>query len=86
MGVWKANGKSRYPRRCKLSWILEQIGKKLTAEIQNVTVIRSFEVKEERAFLLTFKSRKPDWSLLGLDGIDRLPAVSWKLKNLENFR
>ena len=47
-----------------------------------MTVIRSFEVKEERAFLLTFKSRKPDWSLLGLDGIDRLPAVRWKLKNL----
>lgn len=37
---------------------------------------------EERSFLLTFKSRKPDWSLLGLDGVDRLPAVRWKLKNL----
>ena len=37
---------------------------------------------QERAFLLSFKNRTPDWSLLELSGIDRLPAVRWKLQNL----
>ena len=37
---------------------------------------------EERAFLLSFKSRKPDWFLLGLNDVEQLPAVRWKLKNL----
>ena len=40
---------------------------------------------EERAFLLTFKSRKPDWSLLGIANIEQLPAVRWKLNNLEKM-
>lgn len=40
---------------------------------------------EERAFLLTFKSRKPDWSLLELANVQQLPAVRWKLNNLEKM-
>jgi len=34
---------------------------------------------------LTFKSRKPDWSLLGLANVQQLPAVRWKLNNLEKM-
>jgi len=30
--------------------------------------------EEERSFLLTFKSRKPDWSLLGIANIEQLPT------------
>lgn len=40
----------------------------------------------ERKFLLTFKNKQPDWSLLGLEGIDRLPAVRWKLQNLQRMK
>ncbi|WP_113906817.1 nucleotidyl transferase AbiEii/AbiGii toxin family protein [Aliidiomarina celeris] len=40
---------------------------------------------DERAFFLTFKSRKPDWSLLGLASVQQLPAVRWKLNNLEKM-
>ncbi|WP_258239710.1 nucleotidyl transferase AbiEii/AbiGii toxin family protein [Pseudidiomarina homiensis] len=39
----------------------------------------------ERKFLLTFKSRKPDWSLLGVANVQQLPAVRWKLDNLEKM-
>jgi len=38
--------------------------------------------QQKRAFLLSFKSCTPDWSLLGLTGIDRSPAVRWKMQNL----
>ncbi len=39
----------------------------------------------ERQFLLSFKSMNPDWDLLGLPGIEELPAVKWKLLNLKKM-
>jgi len=40
---------------------------------------------DEKRFLLSFKSLEPDWLLLRLDGIKDLPAVKWKLLNLEKM-
>ena len=37
----------------------------------------------EKMFLIAFKSGKPQWALLELDGIDQLPAVRWKQINLD---
>jgi len=37
---------------------------------------------DEREFLISFKNRKPNWGLLGLDGISQLPAIKWKQINL----
>lgn len=37
---------------------------------------------DERRFLLSFKNRSPDWSLLPLPKVNELPAVRWKLMNL----
>ena len=36
----------------------------------------------EKHFLLSVKEGKPNWPLLGLEGVERLPAVQWKLKNI----
>ncbi|MBA7624979.1 hypothetical protein ES703_32399 [subsurface metagenome] len=47
--------------------------------------IHSDLTTNERKFILSVKELRPDWELLGLDGIDRLPAVQWKLQNLEIF-
>jgi predicted nucleotidyltransferase component of viral defense system len=41
---------------------------------------------EERQFLMSFKEGKPDWQLLGLNGVDRLPAVRWKLLNIGRMK
>lgn len=41
--------------------------------------------KDEKRFLFSFKSLEPDWVLLGLDGVKDLPAVKWKLLNLEKM-
>ena len=38
---------------------------------------------EHRQFLLSFERGAPDWPLLGLTGIDELPAVRWRQQNLE---
>lgn len=37
---------------------------------------------DHRRFLLSIKSGEPDWGLLGLPGVDALPAVRWRLENL----
>ena len=50
--------------------------------IQNV---KNILTKEEKQFLISFKSLDPQWHLLGLDNIGKLPAVKWKLLNLEKM-
>lgn len=41
--------------------------------------------EDQRKFLLSFKARRPVWNLLGIEGADKLPAVRWKLHNLERM-
>ncbi len=43
---------------------------------------------QEKEFLLSFKSRQPQWNLLGMTNvadIARLPSVRWKMLNLERL-
>ena len=40
----------------------------------------------ERRFLLSVKRIEPEWELLGLPGIERLPAIQWKLLNLSRLK
>lgn len=42
--------------------------------------------QDERDFLLSFKNNKPNWSLLGLEGVEQLPAVRWKQINLDRMK
>jgi predicted nucleotidyltransferase component of viral defense system len=37
---------------------------------------------KEKLFLLSVKEGVPRWSLLGLEGVENLPAVKWKLLNI----
>tara|TARA_B110000967_G_C18760478_1_gene497558 strand:+ start:155 stop:1069 length:915 start_codon:yes stop_codon:yes gene_type:complete len=47
-----------------------------------VALIHEGLTDDEREFLISFKNRKPNWDLLGLDGISQLPAIKWKQINL----
>jgi len=40
---------------------------------------------QEKEFIVSVKSGKPEWGLLELEGIDKLPAVRWKLLNIERM-
>ena len=40
----------------------------------------------EREFLLSLKRRDPQWDLLGLPGVERLPGPQWKLYNLRKMK
>lgn len=37
---------------------------------------------DERAFLISFKEKTPKWELLGVEGVQDMPAIKWKLANL----
>lgn len=50
-----------------------------------IEVINASLTDQERQFLMSFKSRLPQWELLELEGIEQLPAVRWKMRNLEKM-
>ena len=50
-----------------------------------IKTIHADLTQEEKEFLISFKSKKPNWDLLGLENIEtlqELPSVKWKMKNL----
>ncbi len=50
-----------------------------------IETIRRQLTDAEKAFLLALKAGEPQWPLLGIDGIDKLPAIQWKLRNLRRM-
>lgn len=42
--------------------------------------------EEERRFLLSLVAGTPEWELLGIDHVEQLPGVRWKLQNLAQLR
>ena len=55
-----------------------------TQNYLNRNIIKILTAKEKQ-FLISFKSLAPDWNLLGLENIQELPAVKWKLLNLQKM-
>ena len=41
---------------------------------------------DERRFLLSLVAAEPEWSLLGVEHLEQLPGLQWKLQNLERLR
>ena len=41
---------------------------------------------DERKFLLSLKKGEPEWALLGIPGIEQLPALQWKLVNVRRLQ
>lgn len=39
--------------------------------------------EHHKQFLRSFYSRKPEWDLLGIAGVQNLPAVRWREMNLD---
>ncbi|MEK6699202.1 MAG: nucleotidyl transferase AbiEii/AbiGii toxin family protein [Nitrospirota bacterium] len=40
----------------------------------------------EKGFLVALKEGQPKWDLLGLKGIEKLPAIQWKLMNIRKMK
>ena len=50
-----------------------------------ITALNQGLTNKERQFLLSFKQGEPVWDLLGIDGVENLPAIQWKLMNIKKM-
>jgi hypothetical protein len=50
-----------------------------------VSLIHKRLSEKHREFLIGFKEGHPDWNLINLEGIEDLPAVKWKMINLDRM-
>jgi len=50
-----------------------------------VGILREELTLDERMFIVSVKQGQPRWDLLELEGIENLPAVKWKLLNIERM-
>ena len=50
-----------------------------------IKTIKENLTTEEKHFLVGFKKLTPDWSLLGLEKVEILPGVQWKILNLKKM-
>lgn len=55
------------------------------AQEELIKILHTDMTPNERKFLVSFKSLSPEWSLLGPPGIEDLPAVKWKMLNLQRM-
>ena len=58
---------------------LVEVREKLIAEIQSKLTL------DEKRFLVSLKKGEPEWSLLGIEKVEELPAVRWKLQNIRKM-
>ena len=54
--------------------------------IQIVGEIQSKLTNDDRLFLMSFKEGKPDWEKLPVKNARELPAIQWKLQNIERLK
>ena len=40
---------------------------------------------EEKQFIVSIKEGMPLWDLIGIEGVENLPAVKWKLLNISRM-
>lgn len=50
-----------------------------------VETIRSSMTEDEKRFLISIKQGQPDWDLVPVADIERLPAIQWKLVNIRRM-
>lgn len=51
-----------------------------------ITELRQSLTVDERKFLVSLKDGNPQWKLLGIQGIEALPSLQWKLVNIRKMK
>lgn len=57
----------------------------LAARTDLVRAIVGDMPEAHRRFLISFERGEPEWALLGLKGVNKLPAIQWRQKNLDKI-
>jgi len=50
-----------------------------------IQLLKKEMTNDERQFLLSLKQGSPDWALLGVSGVEKLPSIQWKLANIQKM-
>lgn len=53
---------------------------------QLTAVIHKSLTDDDKKFLVSFESGVPEWDLIPIDNLQKLPAVRWKLENILNLK
>jgi len=56
-----------------------------STRLQLIKEVNNKITDKQKQFLLSFKSLQPDWNLLDAGDVSHLPAIQWKLLNLERM-
>lgn len=51
-----------------------------------IATVKNRLTANERKFLLSIKEGAPDWSLIEIQNLDKLPAIQWKLRNIKMLK
>lgn len=51
-----------------------------------INTISTLFTEQDKQFLISFFSAEPQWNLLNIENLQNLPAIKWKLRNLEQLR
>lgn len=57
----------------------------IATRIEMLSALKKYFTARDRDFLLSFKSGHPDWSLFDEPSVETLPAVKWKLLNIQKL-
>lgn len=68
-----------------MTTVKASIDELVTVRENLIKLISSSLTENEKEFLLSFKKLEPDWELLDTGGVENLPAVKWKLINLNKM-
>lgn len=58
----------------------------VTTMYRLIDAIRKVITEQDKQFLISFFSAEPQWNLLEIKNLKNLPAIKWKLKNLEQLK
>lgn len=56
-----------------------------TTREQLIETVNSSLTDVDRSFLLSFKQGNPDWDRFPIPGLSEMPAVQWKLRNIQSL-
>jgi predicted nucleotidyltransferase component of viral defense system len=66
---------------------IEEIAYKdlIAAREKLIETLKKDLTDDEKRFLVSIKSGEPNWSVMGIEGIKNLPALQWKLFNIQKM-
>jgi hypothetical protein len=57
----------------------------IAARVTLIETLRKELTGGEREFLVSLKAGQPKWNSIGIEGVENLPAVQWKLSNIRKM-